>query len=79
MEPDASEDGSIISRRFTKIYNDIYGGITNTERKSKHKELLDIVKSNSKNNIQELDKNIIDLVNLDTEFKEGIFERKCIE
>lgn len=80
QEPAPDDDeGFIIVRRFTKMYNDIYGAITNTERKSKHKELLDIIKSNSKNNLEELDKNIIDLVKVDADFKEGIFERRAIE
>jgi len=80
QEPDELDrDGYIISERFSKMYNDIYGAITNTERKSKQKELLDIIKSNSKNNLEELDKNIIDLVKVDADFKEGIFERRAIE
>ena len=59
-----------------KMYNEIHGGITNTDRKSKQRELLDIVKSNSKNNLEELDKNIIDLVNIDVNFK--IFDRGAV-
>ena len=69
----------MIARRFTKMYKDIYDGITNVVRKSKQRELLDIVKSNSKNNLDELDRNIIELVNVDIDFKGGLFEKKRIQ
>jgi len=74
-----SESGYTIATRFTAMYIDIYGSITNTQRKSKQAEMLEVIKSNSKNNIMELDKDILDLVNIDTAFKERIFERGMIE
>jgi hypothetical protein len=81
-DTEADEDrdsGYTIATRFTAMYIDIYGSITNTQRKSKQAEMLEVIKSNSKNNIMELDKDILDLVNIDTAFKERIFERGMIE
>ena len=73
-EDSGEEDGYLIATRFTKMYNDIHGNITNTQRKSKQNEIQDILKSNSKSNLDELDKDIIDLVNIDAGFKENLFD-----
>jgi len=78
MDPDI-DGGFEVANRFSAMYNEIYGGLTNTLRKSKQAEMLDIIKSNSKNNLAELDKDIIDLVNIDFAFKQGLFERGMIE
>jgi len=54
---------------FTNLYTRIYDSLTNAQKNTVHKEVLDIIKSNTQNNVCEIDKNIISLINLDEGFK----------
>jgi len=66
------EDEDFVAQRFTTIYNTEYSRLTNAQRKSVQKDVLDIIKTNSKFNIVQLDKDIIALVNIDPEFNKTL-------
>jgi len=61
-------DDDAVARRFEAIYQTQYNGLTNAQRKTTQNNVLEIIKSNSKCNLTQLDKDIISLVNIDREF-----------
>jgi hypothetical protein len=67
------EDGDVeahqIVDRYSKLYFKIYDDLTNAQKKAVHKEVLDIIKSNTENSVAEIDKDIIGLINIDEGFK----------
>ena len=71
-EEEEDEDEDFVAQRFTTIYNTEYSRLTNAQRKSVQKDVLDIIKTNSKFNIVQLDKDIIALVNIDPEFNKTL-------
>jgi len=58
--------------KFTGIYTRIDESLTNSQKRALHKEVLDTIKSNTKNTVTEIDKNILNLINIDEEFKTHI-------
>jgi hypothetical protein len=77
-EDDMSEDDDSIARRFFAIYSHEYNGITNAKRNSVQKEVLDIIKTNSKCNITQLDKDIIALIKIDPEFNRNLINAVAV-
>jgi len=74
-EPESNDtDAHVIVDRYSKIYADIYDNITNAQKRQMQKEVLDIIKSNSQNNVSEIDKDIIGLINIDAGFKLQVME-----
>ena len=61
-----------VARRFQALYETEYNGLTNAQRKAVHHNVLEIIKSNSKCNIAQLDKDIIGIVNIDPEFNKHL-------
>jgi hypothetical protein len=61
-----------IEDEYIKIYDEIKDKCTRGELSKIKKEVLDIIKRNSKNNIQEFNKKIMGLVKMDTAFKNQI-------
>jgi len=61
--------------RFNKLYYTIYDDLTNAQKKTVHKEVLDIIKSNSENSVAEIDKDIIGLINIDEDFKKELMDK----
>lgn len=59
-----------IEETFMKIYR---MPISNTECKKIQKEVIDILKGNTKRNIEELNKKVINLIHMDDGFKERMF------
>ena len=59
---------------FYNKYSKIYDGITNAEKNRTHKEILDIVLRNAKQNIGELNKKIAALFKMDEDFKQLILD-----
>jgi len=66
------EDTDRIVQRFETIYQTEYNNLPNGQRKTMHKNVLDIIKTNSKWNIAQLDKDIISLINMNSEFHQTI-------
>lgn len=61
-----------IEDEYTKMYEEIKDKCTRGELSKIKKEVLDIIKRNSKNNIQEFNKKIMGLVKMDDTFKNQI-------
>jgi uncharacterized protein YPO0396 len=61
-----------IQEHFIPRYEDIKSKITKSDVAKTKKEVLDIIKRNSKNNIADFNKKIISLVQMDDEFKETV-------
>lgn len=72
--PEIVDEGDThqIEDEYTKIYDEIRDKCTRGELSKIKKEVLDIIKRNSKNNIQEFNKKIMGLVKMDKEFKSQI-------
>jgi hypothetical protein len=72
---DIIENGSedyIIQDKIYKIYNEMK--ISKSEINKLKKTVTDIIKNNSKYNVQELNKKVISLLNLNEEFKNNLME-----
>lgn len=67
-----------ILTKYTKLYEEVAEALSNSYVKSIHKQMLDIVKSNSQNNVIDLDKSIINLVNVQPDFKRILFQARGI-
>jgi hypothetical protein len=61
--------------KYNAMYGRIYDNMTNAEKKESHKRVLDILKTNSEHNVEELDKDIMGLIKLDEGFKETIMQQ----
>lgn len=70
------EDSFSLSEIYYKKYKGIYESLSKAEKKDTKKEVLDIIKNNSKRNIDELNKRVIDLFNMDQEFKDTILRKQ---
>jgi len=68
-------DGFVIVERFMKVFKRMDDGLTNAEKRSMHKKVLDVIKTNAQENVCELDKSVIGLIKMDSEFKQqtGLF------
>jgi hypothetical protein len=66
---DDSLEGFSIVDRFSRVFQRVDDALTNAERRATHRKVLDILKTNGKENIEELDKEVIGLIRLDIEFK----------
>jgi len=62
-------DAYTIVDKFSKMYTRIYDSLTNAQKNNVHKEVLDIIKSNTQNTVTEIDKDILNLINIDEGFK----------
>jgi len=60
--------------RYKKMYSDIKLNLTTAQKKTMQTEVTDILKSNTKHNISELDKSIIGIIKIDDEFKNELLE-----
>jgi hypothetical protein len=54
---------------YNKKYQDAYDNITNAQRREMTKRVLDVLKTNSHQSVDQLDKEIIDLIKMDEDFK----------
>jgi hypothetical protein len=63
-----------VCERFHRVYTDIYDAVTNAGKKEIHKKVLDIIKVNSKENVKELDSEVVGLIRLDEEFKKNLMK-----
>jgi hypothetical protein len=70
LVPESSDvEAHQIVDRFTKTYVRIFDSITNAQRRIAQKEVLDIIKSNTQNTVNEIDKDILNMINIDEGFK----------
>jgi hypothetical protein len=63
-------DAWCISEEYTKLYSNI--AITSRQKDKMKADLLDLIKRNSKRNVNELNKVIMSLINVDAEFKKDM-------
>lgn len=68
------DDSVCISERFMKVYKQIKDNITMAECSKTRKCVYDIIKRNTKTNIVDLNKMIMDMLQIDTEFKTNILD-----
>lgn len=61
-----------IEDKYIPIYNNIVDNMKRYEINKMKKNILDILKSNTKKNIKELNKKIVELMNIDEEFKKTL-------
>lgn len=74
----SDESEYTISEKYYKIYKTIYERKTKSETNSIRREVLDILKRNTIRNIEELNKNMMNIFKVDPEFKEGFLHNYCI-
>jgi len=55
-----------------KLYNDAVKMLTETQKRATLKEVMDIIKTNTKINISELNKKIMNILQIDVDFKEHV-------
>lgn len=67
--PPSNAEQFTLSEEYTKLYNDLRGDLTIKLREKWKHDLLDLVKRNCKKNVNELNKMVMALINMDTEFK----------
>lgn len=65
-----------VEEEFMPIYTQINNAMTKSEIKNVQKDVLDIIKGNSQRNIDELNKKVINLLQIDDTFKETMFNPK---
>jgi hypothetical protein len=63
-----------LSHEFFKLYNQTRDDMTIRKREKLKQDLKDLLKRNSKRNAQELNKVIMSLINVDTEFKQDMLQ-----
>jgi hypothetical protein len=63
-----------LSHEFMKLYNQTRDDMTMRKREKLKQDLKDLLKRNSKRNAQELNKVIMSLINVDTEFKQDMLQ-----
>jgi hypothetical protein len=63
-------DAHDIVDRFNLFFGRIDDALTKAERRAIHKTVLDIIKTNAKDNVDELDKEVMNLLRIDDTFKE---------
>lgn len=74
-EPDPHESrGFEIVDEYTKLYKELKENLTMRQRGSVKKDLLDMIKRNSKKNVTELNKAVMSLFKVDEEFKQTLME-----
>jgi soluble cytochrome b562 len=61
-----------IQEEFLPIYNKVVGSTTKSESNSLRKSVLDIIKRNTSKNVEDMNKRLLDLFNMDPAFKESI-------
>lgn len=70
QEPFTNSDGYEIVEEYKKFYTNIQKYVNNKQKEKTIKQLLDILKRNSKNNVHELNKYIINMINMEDDFKQ---------
>lgn len=61
-----------IEEDFLPLYDRVVGKMTRSESNAMKKEVLDIIKRNSLKNVEDMNKKLLDLFNMDQGFKETI-------
>jgi hypothetical protein len=69
----ADESSHSIEEEFMKIYTKVSGDIIKSEMKQTHKDVLDIIKGNTKRSIDDLNNKVIGLIHMDEVFKNVMF------
>lgn len=67
--PNDNDNSFSIQEEYIKVYKNIYDNIPKSETNRFKKEVINIIKRNSQHNISELNKKMINLINIDEEFK----------
>ena len=57
-----------------KLYKNTYATITRSESKDEAKKIIDIISHNTIHSIKDMNKTVINLFNMDEEFKNLLFE-----
>jgi hypothetical protein len=71
-----SEDSYEISDTYMQMYQKIQDATTTLEVKNTKKEVVDIIKRNTIRNVDEMNKKVVELFNMDEDFKK-ILLQKC--
>jgi hypothetical protein len=71
-----SEDSYEISDTYMKMYQKIQDGTTRLEVKNTKKEVVDVIKRNTIRNVDEMNKKVVELFNMDEDFKKTLLQ-KC--
>jgi hypothetical protein len=72
----SSADSYSVSDKYTKLYGEIKGRLNRTDSNQIKRQIKDIIKRTTLQNKRELDRKILDLINLDEAFKELFFPDK---
>lgn len=67
-----SYDLEDLVEKYIKLYNDTVGEITRIESKNETKKILDIISHNTIHSIKDMNKTVINLFNMDEDFKKMI-------
>lgn len=70
------EEHHSIADDYLALYKKTKDNLLVKQREKTRNELLDLIKRNSKKNVSELNKIIVSLINVDTEFKETLMAKK---
>lgn len=59
-----------IQEKYTKIYNDVEDTVSISKQKKMHNDVLDMIKSNGKQNIKDLNKYLSSVIEIDKDFRQ---------
>jgi hypothetical protein len=65
-----------LSDTYMTLYTNVKDNLTNREKDCQKKELLDLLKRNTQRNINELNKSMLSLINVDDEFKQKVLKQE---
>lgn len=66
---------AVVAEKFTELYWKIRDNLTKKETDAIRKHVFDILKQNTRHNIEKLNKNVVNLFNIDESFKELILKK----
>lgn len=65
-----------LEEEYMALYTTVTGRLTKQEMKQTCKDVVDIIKGNTKRNIDDLNRKVINLIHMDESFKEELFNMK---
>jgi len=69
-----SYDGNEIACRYSALYGRVKDALTDAQRKTTARSVVDVIKTTSKTNIRELNKRIMGILNIDDGFKQAMLQ-----
>ena len=75
-DAESSDGGGEISERYMKIYNNTFDKLMKRDINNMTKKIIEIITHNTIHNVKDMNKTVIELFNMDEEFKKMIINNQ---